>query len=76
VTLCRKSGGYDRGCFLAIGGPFSAKRKVSTKAGQLQFFPWTFFGNPSIALPIADDPETKMPLAMQIVAPCGCDGGC
>ncbi len=25
-----------RGCFLAIGGPFSAKRKVSTKTGQHQ----------------------------------------
>lgn len=38
------------------------------------FFPWTFFGTPSIALPIGDEPQTKMPLAMQIVAPYGCDG--
>jgi hypothetical protein len=33
-TLCRNSGGYRR-C-LAMNGPFSAKRKVSTKSGQHQ----------------------------------------
>ena len=36
--------------------------------------PWTFFGLPAIAVPIGDDPETKLPFSMQIVAPQGADG--
>jgi Asp-tRNA(Asn)/Glu-tRNA(Gln) amidotransferase A subunit family amidase len=36
--------------------------------------PWTFFGLPSIAVPIGDDQETKLPFSMQIVAPYGADG--
>lgn len=36
--------------------------------------PWTFFGLPAIALPIGDDPATKLPFSMQIVAPYGADG--
>jgi Asp-tRNA(Asn)/Glu-tRNA(Gln) amidotransferase A subunit family amidase len=36
--------------------------------------PWTFFGLPAIALPIGDDPQTKLPFSMQLVAPYGADG--
>jgi Asp-tRNA(Asn)/Glu-tRNA(Gln) amidotransferase A subunit family amidase len=36
--------------------------------------PWTFFGLPSIAVPIGNDPATKLPFSMQIVAPSGADG--
>lgn len=36
--------------------------------------PWTFFGLPAIAVPIGNDPATKLPFSMQIVAPEGADG--
>ena len=36
--------------------------------------PWTFFGLPAIAVPIGEDPATKLPFSMQIVAPYGADG--
>lgn len=36
--------------------------------------PVTFFGLPAIALPIGDDPATKLPYSMQVVAPLGADG--
>jgi Asp-tRNA(Asn)/Glu-tRNA(Gln) amidotransferase A subunit family amidase len=36
--------------------------------------PWTFFGLPSIGVPIGDDAATKLPYSMQIVAPQGADG--
>lgn len=38
------------------------------------FVPWTFFGLPAISLPIGAEPNTGLPLAMQIVAPYGADG--
>ena len=37
--------------------------------------PWTFFGLPTLALPIGADPATSLPFSMQIVAPSGADGG-
>ncbi len=36
--------------------------------------PVTFFGLPAIAVPIGNDPATKLPFSMQIVAPVGADG--
>lgn len=36
--------------------------------------PITFFGLPAIALPIGDDAATKLPYAMQVIAPFGADG--
>ncbi|MBV8074717.1 MAG: amidase [Candidatus Eremiobacteraeota bacterium] len=36
--------------------------------------PWTFFGLPALALPIGDDPATRLPYSMQILGPYGADG--
>jgi hypothetical protein len=48
MILDRNSSGYARGRFLAMGGSFSAKRKVSTEPGQLHFETITSFSGRSL----------------------------
>ena len=57
--LSRKSAGYERVRFLAMGGPFSAKRKVSTEPGQLHFSQQTGIGKTPLlseSLTVCDRP--------------------